>query len=137
MFLQVGQIPQRFRQFYAVCQRISFPFISCLLQKGVLILSMTFVAGRSTISYNRLNKPEFRIKLVGEEETYMSKFKAYLITGCILMMVAILFILYAVNNPQASFPWSNSVTYIIYILYGLLTGCVWGLVFKHRPKQTK
>ncbi|WP_409969323.1 hypothetical protein RFF05_05175 [Bengtsoniella intestinalis] len=67
----------------------------------------------------------------------MSKCKGYFITGCVLMIIAIAFILYAVNNPQASFPWSNSVTYAIYSVYGLLTGLIWGLVFKHRPKQTK
>ena len=65
----------------------------------------------------------------------MSKFKLYFTIGCALMLAAILFILYAVNNPQASFPWSHSVTYAIYIIYGLLTGFVWGLVFKRRPEQ--
>ncbi len=64
----------------------------------------------------------------------MSKCRRYFIIGCILMIVAISFILYGVNNPQASFPWSNSVTYVIYSIYGLLTGFVWGLVFKYRPK---
>lgn len=65
----------------------------------------------------------------------MSKFKIYAFSGSALMLLAIAFILYAVNNPQASFPWSNAVTFSIYIAYGLLTGLICGLAFKHRPKH--
>ncbi len=75
--------------------------------------------------------------LLWKEENSMNKFKMYFIIGCLLIIIAIAFILYAVNHPEASFPWSNFVTYTIYIVYGLLTGLVWGLVFKYRPKQTK
>lgn len=64
----------------------------------------------------------------------MSKFKMYILTGSVLIVIAIAFILYAVNNPQASFPWSNSVTYAIYIAYALLTGLVWRMAFKHKLK---
>ncbi len=67
----------------------------------------------------------------------MSKFKIYLTLGCLLSIIAIAFILYAVNNPQSSFPWSNSVSYTIYVVYGIATGLVWGKVFKHKPKKTK
>jgi len=65
----------------------------------------------------------------------LSKFKTYILSGSVLMLIAIAFILYATNNSQASFPWDNSVTYVIYGVYGLLTGLVWGLAFKNRPKQ--
>jgi len=65
----------------------------------------------------------------------LSKFKTYILCGSVLMLIAIAFILYAVNNTQASFPWDNSVTYVIYGVYGLSTGFVWGLAFKNRPKQ--
>jgi ABC-type transport system involved in cytochrome c biogenesis permease subunit len=34
-----------------------------------------------------------------------------------MLLFAICFIVYALNNPQASFPWSNSYTYAIYIIY--------------------
>ena len=67
----------------------------------------------------------------------MSKFKIYLTFGCLLSIIAIVFVLYAVNNPQASFPWNNSVTFAIYGAYGIIISLIWGLVFKHKPKQTK
>ncbi len=38
-----------------------------------------------------------------------------------MIIVAICFIAYALNNPQASFPWSNSVTYGIYLAYLVVT----------------
>ena len=64
----------------------------------------------------------------------MSKFKLYSIVGVALLLFAIAFIFFAVNNPQASFPWSNSVTYSIYIVYALLTGLIWRLALKHRSR---
>lgn len=65
----------------------------------------------------------------------LSKFKTYILSGLVLMLIAIAFILYVVNNPQASLPWGNSATYVICGVYGSLTGLVWGLAFKYRPKQ--
>lgn len=70
-----------------------------------------------------------------KEDVALSKFITYILSGSVLMLIAIAFILYAANNPQAFFPWGNSVTYVIYGVYGLLTGLVWGLAFKYRPKQ--
>ncbi len=64
----------------------------------------------------------------------MSKFKIYLTSGCLLSIIAIAFILYAVFNPQASFPWSNYLTYTIYLIYVLLLVLIWRLVVKHKPK---
>ena len=34
-----------------------------------------------------------------------------------MLLFAICFIVYALNNPQASFPWNNSYSYAIYIIY--------------------
>lgn len=39
--------------------------------------------------------------------------------GLFMLILAILFFIYALNNPQASFPWSNSITYGIYISYAV------------------
>ncbi|KXL53021.1 hypothetical protein CLNEO_15640 [Anaerotignum neopropionicum] len=39
--------------------------------------------------------------------------------GLLMLILAILFFIYALNNPQASFPWSNSITYGIYISYAV------------------
>lgn len=72
---------------------------------------------------------------LAKEDIALSKFKTYILSGSVLILIAIAFILYAANNPQASFSWGNSVTYVIYGAYGLLTGLVWGLAFKYRPKK--
>lgn len=39
------------------------------------------------------------------------------IIAAIMLIVAVVFICIALNNPQASFPWSNTVTYILYGVY--------------------
>lgn len=46
----------------------------------------------------------------------MSK-KISRIIGIIMLSAAAGFILFALNNPQAGFPWSNTITYSIYIIY--------------------
>lgn len=39
------------------------------------------------------------------------------IIGIIMLLIAVIFLIFAFNNPQMSFPWSNSITYLIYGLY--------------------
>lgn len=39
------------------------------------------------------------------------------ITGLIMMVVAVVFIVFALGHPEMSFPWSNTVTYALYIVY--------------------
>ena len=39
------------------------------------------------------------------------------IIAVIMLIIAVIFILAALNNPQASFPWSNTITYILYGIY--------------------
>ena len=39
------------------------------------------------------------------------------IIAVIMLVIAIVFIFIALNNPQASFPWSNEITYILYGVY--------------------
>lgn len=50
----------------------------------------------------------------------MIKNKKYLKMALTLLVIGIIFIFYALNHPEASFPWSNNITYIIYIVYLLL-----------------
>ena len=45
------------------------------------------------------------------------KNKKYLKIGLAMILIAILFVFYALNHPEASFPWSNNITYIIYMAY--------------------
>ena len=42
------------------------------------------------------------------------------IIAAIMLITAIVFIFIALNNPQASFPWSNAITYILYGIYVFL-----------------
>ena len=46
----------------------------------------------------------------------MTKKKSRLIAPVMLIAAAAFFI-YALHHPEASFPWSNAVTYILYGLY--------------------
>lgn len=50
----------------------------------------------------------------------MSKKLSRLI-AVIMSIVAIIFFIIAISNPQASFPWRNTITYIIYAVYILVT----------------
>lgn len=39
------------------------------------------------------------------------------IIALFMLIIAIVFIIFALNNPQGSFPWSNTVTCLIYGAY--------------------
>ena len=39
------------------------------------------------------------------------------IIAAIMLIVAIIFFIITLNNPQASFPWSNTITYTLYGIY--------------------
>lgn len=43
--------------------------------------------------------------------------KTSVIIGISLLVIAICFIGYAVNHPEAAFPWSNRVTFMLYGIY--------------------
>ena len=49
------------------------------------------------------------------------KNKKYLKIGLAMILIAILFVFYALKHPEASFPWPNSITYTIYLAYLVLT----------------
>lgn len=48
----------------------------------------------------------------------------------IMLMIAVVFVIFALNNPQASFPWSNSVTYAIYSGYAVVMATLFIAPFK-------
>lgn len=39
------------------------------------------------------------------------------IIGMIMLVVAIIFLVFALSNPQASWNWNNTITYTLYIIY--------------------
>ena len=42
------------------------------------------------------------------------------IIAVIMLITAAVFIGIALNNPQASFPWSNTITYSLYGIYAVV-----------------
>ena len=51
----------------------------------------------------------------------MKKGQIFLGIGCLMVVVAIGFLIFALNHPEMSFPWSNSITYVIYAVYLVIT----------------
>ena len=43
------------------------------------------------------------------------------IIGVMMLIVAIVFIVFALNHPEMSFPWNNTITWLLYGLYVLVT----------------
>ena len=52
------------------------------------------------------------------------------IIGMIMLIVAIAFVVFALKHPEASFPWSNTVTYAIYAVYLIVVAILLGAPFK-------
>lgn len=50
----------------------------------------------------------------------------------IMLIIAAAFVIFALNNPQADFPWSNTVTYTIYAVYLILTAVLFIAPFKRK-----
>lgn len=42
------------------------------------------------------------------------------IIAVIMLITAVVFIVIALNNPQAGFPWSNTITYSLYGIYAVV-----------------
>ena len=55
-----------------------------------------------------------------EEVLYMKKSISRII-GVIMLIVAIVFIMFALNHPEKSFPWNNTITWLLYGVYFLVT----------------
>lgn len=43
------------------------------------------------------------------------------IIGLMMLIIAIVFIMYALNHPEMSFPWNNTITRLLYGVYFLVT----------------
>ena len=55
-----------------------------------------------------------------DEVIYMKK-DTSMIIGLIMLIIAIAFIVFALNHPEMSFPWNNTITWLLYGLYVLVT----------------
>lgn len=60
----------------------------------------------------------------------MSFKKKSRIIASIMFFVAIIFFVYVINHPEASFPWSNTVTYFIYAVYILIMVLLFAAPFR-------
>ena len=38
-----------------------------------------------------------------------------------MLVIAIAFVVFALKHPEMSFPWSNTITWVLYGLYALVT----------------
>ena len=66
-----------------------------------------------------------------EEVLYMNKSISRII-GVIMLIVAFVFIMFALNHPEKSFPWDNTITWLLYGVYFLVT-----VVLLIAPKMKK
>lgn len=66
-----------------------------------------------------------------EEVLYMKKSISRII-GLIMLIIAIVFIMFALNHPEKSFHWSNTITWLLYGVYFLVT-----VVLLIAPKMKK
>ena len=42
--------------------------------------------------------------------------------GAVLLAAAVIFVFFALGHPEMSFPWSNTITYLLYSAYLIITG---------------
>ena len=43
------------------------------------------------------------------------------IIGLLMLIIAVIFIMFALNHPEMSFPWNNTITWLLYGLYFFVT----------------
>ena len=60
----------------------------------------------------------------------MKSFNRYFASAMILLALAIIFIIVAINHPELSFPWDNKFTYLLYALYFIITVFLFALGVK-------
>ena len=54
------------------------------------------------------------------------------IIGLLMLIIAVIFLMFALNHPEMSFPWNNTITWLLYGLYVLVT-----VVLLIAPKMKK
>lgn len=64
----------------------------------------------------------------------MGKTQIFLLIGIIMIIIAIIFLCFALSHPELSFPISLSVTRILYLLYGIITIIFFVLAIIFRKK---
>ena len=75
---------------------------------------------------------EYPFNKSGFEEVINMKKNTSKIVGLIMLIIAVAFIIFALNHPEMSFPWNNTITWLLYGLYFLVT-----VVLLIAPKMKK
>ena len=70
-------------------------------------------------------------KLKFGEVIYMKKSTSRIV-GLVMLIIAVAFVIFALNHPEMSFPWNNTITWLVYGLYILVT-----VVLLIAPKMKK
>ena len=70
---------------------------------------------------NRGKLRELIDKFQFDKEVLCMKKRISRILGLIMLIIAIAFIVFALNHPEMSFPWNNTITWLLYGLYILVT----------------
>jgi len=50
--------------------------------------------------------------------------KALRTIGLLMVIIATAFVVFALNHPEISFRWSNSITWVLYGIYALATAAL-------------
>lgn len=56
------------------------------------------------------------------------------IIGIIMLVAAVVFVAFALQNPEMSFPWSNIVIYVLYVVYLIVMVIMFIAPFKKRKR---
>ena len=83
------------------------------------MLSTAFVIENRKSLCHSLGRPlrsDFVQFKFDEEVLYMKKSISRII-GLIMLIIAIVFIMFALNHPEKSFPWNNTITWLLYGVY--------------------
>lgn len=99
----------------------------------IILLVLTpvgIVVDKKIEAYFENKKENLKFKF-DEEVLYMNKSISRII-GVIMLIVAFVFIMFALNHPEKSFPWNNTITWLLYGVYFLVT-----VVLLIAPKMKK
>ena len=58
--------------------------------------------------------------------------KTYRFIGIVMLVLAIAFIIFAFSHPEMSFPWSNTITYLLYGVYFIVMVVMFVAPFKKK-----
>lgn len=51
-----------------------------------------------------------------------------------MVLIAVIFIVFAFNHPEMSFPWANGITYTIYVIYLIVVIAMFALWLKMKNR---